>query len=124
MSKPSGGGALAELRESNRRSQGRALRLEEDLRKFRSKHEILEKESKQARTKWESERTQLVAGKASQEARADCYKTAKPHKKLVPIAIRPRPRSSKLSVTAPSVSAMRSRRKPSSWRSGLSWRLI
>lgn len=70
------GGGVAALRESERRWQGRALRLEEDLRKLRVKHEAAEKDLKQARTKWESERTQLVADKTAQEARADRYKTA------------------------------------------------
>jgi hypothetical protein len=70
------GGGVAVLRESERRWQGRALRLEENLRKLRTKYEAAEKELKQARTKWESERTQLVADKTAQEDRADRYKTA------------------------------------------------
>jgi flagellar motility protein MotE (MotC chaperone) len=69
-------GLNAELRESEAKWQNRAARAEEDLKSLQRRYHTLEKESKNSRTKWESERTQLIAEKTAAEADADRYKTA------------------------------------------------
>ena len=74
-----GGGAhglAAELRESEAKWQNRAARAEEDLKALNARFRALEKESKNSRTKWESERTQLMAEKTAAEADADRHRTA------------------------------------------------
>jgi hypothetical protein len=49
---------------------------EEDLKALNTRFRALEKESKNSRTKWESERTQLMGGKTDAEADADRHRTA------------------------------------------------
>jgi hypothetical protein len=69
-------GLTTELRESEVKWHDRAARATEDLRKLQNRYWTLEKESKTSRTKWESERTQIIAEKAVAEADADRHKTA------------------------------------------------
>jgi len=69
-------GLTAELRESEAKWQDRAVRAEEDLRRLQHRYNVLEKDQKSAKTRWESERTQLVADKSTAEAEASRLKTA------------------------------------------------
>jgi len=69
-------GLTAELRESGAKWQDRAVRAEEDLRKLQHRYKVLDDDSRASLTRWESERTQLMAKKTAAEAEADRYKTA------------------------------------------------
>ncbi len=66
----------AELSESEAKWQDHAARAEEDLQKLQPRYQVLEKDSKSAKTHWESERTQLVVDKSTAEAEASRLKTA------------------------------------------------
>ncbi len=69
-------GLTAELRESGAKWQDRAVRAEEELKRLQHQYKVLDDDSRASLTRWESERTQLMAKKTAAEAEADRYRSA------------------------------------------------